>query len=259
MATIWTGTISFGLVTVPIKLVPATKNHDISFNQLDSETGERIRYKRMAEKSGSVVPNENIVKGYEIEPDKYVVISPQELKTLSPKTTQTIDIDSFVDLDEIDPIYFESPYYATAQKKAEKPYALLVDAMEKMHKVAVGRFVLRDKEHLVAIRPIDGVLCIETMRYADEVEPAAKFRPELTEKPTEKELKMAQQLIETLAATFDPEQFHDEYRNQVLDLIEKKKVGEEIVATPQEEEEAQVVDLMEALEASVKKAKAKAS
>jgi DNA end-binding protein Ku len=253
---IWTGTISFGLVTVPVKLVTATRSQDVRFNQLEEGTGSRIRYRKVSEATGEEVPNERIVKGYEISPGQYVVVDPDELEAFAPQATRTVEIEDFVDLDQIDPIYFDQPYYLVPDRGAAKPYRLLLDAMIELEKVAVGRFVLRGKEHLVAIRPLDDALCIETMRYSDEVIPIEELEglPEGDIAPTARELDMARQLIEALAAEFEPAKYHDEYREQVQELIDKKAAGEEIVAEPLVEEPAKVVDLMAALEASLARA-----
>jgi DNA end-binding protein Ku len=256
-STIWSGNISFGLVTVPVKLVSAVRSKDVRFNQLEEGTGARIRYRRVSEASGEEVPNERIQKGYEIASGQYVVVDNEELEKLTPKASHTIEISDFVDLEQIDPIYFEQPYYLVPDRAAERPYRLLIEAMTDLQKVAVGKIVLRAKEHLVAIRPLDGALCIETMRHADEVIPLESLEeiPRGDDvAPSEKELDMARQLIEALAAGFEPEKYHDEYREQLLGIIEKKAAGEEIVAEPLVEEPAKVVDLMAALEASLARA-----
>src|SRR3954454_6462059 len=206
---IWTGSISFGLVQVPVRLVSATKSRDVSFNQLEEGTGARIRYKKVSDATGEEVPAEKIKRGYEISKGRYVMIEPDELDVLRPKGSHEIDIEEFVDLDEIDPLYFEQPYYLVPDKRGEKPYALLVDAMQTMNKVAIGRVIMRSKERLVAIRPVDGALCVETMRYADEVVPVQDLVPESEVKLTEKERTMARQLVESLAAEgFEPEKYH---------------------------------------------------
>ena len=256
---IWTGSISFGLVTVPVRLVSATRSQDVRFHQLEAETGARIRYRRVSEQTGEEVPNDQIVKGYELEPGKYVVIEGDELAALKPKASRQIEIEDFVDLAEIDPIYFEQPYYLIPDKDAAKAYRLLADVMEDEGKVAVGRFVLRSKEALVAIRPVDGVLCLETMRYADEVLAPDREQPvaEPVADPTERELEMARQLVQSLSGTFDPEKYRDEYREEVLALIDRKAAGEEIVAPVTVEEPAKVLDLMAALEASLARTGAK--
>jgi DNA end-binding protein Ku len=254
-STIWSGAISFGLVTVPVKLTGATKSRDVSFNQLDEETGSRIRLRRVSEQTGEEVPQSQIVKGYEIEKGRYVIVEKHELEALTPKASHTIEIEDFVDLDEIDPLYFENPYYVLADEKAAKPYRLLVEAMTRLNKVAIGRVVLRAKERLVAIRPLDGMLCVETMRYADEIVATDKLDvPGEDIEVSEKELAMATQLIEALSGDFEPEKYHDEYREQLLSLIDQKAAGQEIVAQPEPEAPAKVLDLMAALEASLKRA-----
>src|ERR687892_2096768 len=166
---IWSGSISFGLLNVPVKLYSAVSKKNVSFRELRAEDGSRIRHKRVAEADGEEVPYEEIVKGYEISPEQYVVLTRDELEELDPKKTRAIEIQDFVDLDEIDPIYFDHPYYLGPDKGAEKAYALLVKAMADSNKVAVARFVLRNREHLAAIRPMGDVLTMATMRFADEV------------------------------------------------------------------------------------------
>jgi len=253
---IWTGSISFGLVQVPVRLVSATKSRDVSFNQLEEGTGARIRYKKVSDQTGEEVPPDKIKRGYEISKGRYVMIEPDELDVLRPKGSHAIEIEEFVDLDEIDPLYFEQPYYLVPDAKGIKPYKLLVEAMIELNKVAIGRIIVRSKERLVAIRPVDGMLCIETMRYADEVLPRTNLVPDDGETElTERELAMARQLVESLAAErFEPEKYRDEYREQVLDLIERKAAGQEIVAEPMVEAPAKVLDLVAALEASLEKA-----
>jgi DNA end-binding protein Ku len=252
---VWTGTISFGLVAVPVKLTPATKSRDVSFNQLEASTGSRIRYRRVSEQSGEEVSTDQIVKGYEIEKGRYVVVEKEELDSLAPKASHTIDIEDFVDIADIDPLYFDTPYYVMVDEKAAKPYRLLVEAMTELGKVAIGRVVIRAKERLVAIRPLNGMLCVETMRYADEiVDPATLGLPEEETDLSTREVTMAHQLVEALSDDFDAEKYHDEYREQLLALIDKKAAGEEIVATEPVEAPAKVLDLMAALEASLQRA-----
>ena len=252
---IWTGSISFGLVQVPVRLVGATKNKDVSFNQLEEGTGARIRYKKVSDQTGEEVPADRIKRGYEISKGRYVTVEPDELEALRPKGSHAIEIEEFDDLDEIDPLYFEQPYYLVPDARGVKPYKLLVAAMTEMNKVALGRIVVRSKERLVAIRPLDGMLCIETMRYADEVLPHDELLPEEDVELTDRERAMARQLVESLATDeFHPEKYEDQYRKQVLDLIERKAAGEEIVAEPVVEPPAKVLDLVAALEASLEKA-----
>jgi DNA end-binding protein Ku len=252
---IWSGTIGFGLVNVPVKVVSATKNKDVRFNQLEEGTNSRIRYRKVSDSTGEEVPNDRIVKGYEVSPGQYVVVADDEMKALAPKSSRTIEIEDFVELDQIDPVYFDNPYYLAPDAEAVKPYKLLVEAMTQLRKVAIGRLVMRSKESLVAIRPVDGVLCLETMRYADEVLPTEGVVPDADAgAPTEKELEMAEQLIEALATDFEPDKYSDQYRDQLLDLIQRKAAGEEVVAEPTVEDKGKVLDLMAALEASLQRA-----
>jgi DNA end-binding protein Ku len=253
---IWSGAISFGLVNVPIKLFTATSQKDVRFHQLHDKDGARIQQKRVCSKDGEEVPLEHIVKGYEVSRDKYVLITPEELEALDPKASRTIDILDFVDLDEIDPVYFDSTYYMVPEKGAAKAYALLLEAMRKSNKVAIARVVLRQKQHLVALRPLRNALSMETMLYADEVVSVDTLEglPEDVE-VTDRELAMAQQLIDSLADDFKPERYRDDYRERVLDMIERKAEGQEVLVAAEEEEQAPVVDLMAALEASLAAAK----
>jgi len=253
---IWSGTVGFGLVSVPVKLVSATKSKDVRFNQLEEGTGARIRYRKVSDATGEEVANDQIVKGFEIAPGQYVVVGDEEVRALAPKASRTIEIEDFVDLDQIDPVYFEQPYYLAPDKQGLKAYRLLVEAMTELQKVAIGRIIMRSKESLVAIRPVDGVLCVETMRYADEVLPPSEVVADDSEvaEPTARELEMAKQLVEALATDFEPDKYHDAYREQLLSLIERKAAGEEIVAEPQVEDRGKVVDLMAALEQSLARA-----
>ena len=251
---IWSGAISFGLVNVPVKLFSATSPKTVRFHQLSSKTGARIRQKRVDPTTGEEVPYEEIVKGYEITPEQYVLISTEELEALDPKATRTIDIEEFVDLAEIDPIYYDHSYYLAPAAGGAKAYRLLVDAMRESEKVAIGRLVLRTKQQLCALRPTGGVLTLSTMLFGDEVlEPDRLDELDGVEEAeaTKRELTMAQQLIESLSADFEPTKYHDEYRERVLDLIERKAAGEEIAIQPETEEPAAAPDLMAALEASL--------
>ena len=247
---IWSGSISFGLLNVPVKLYSAVSKKSVSFRELRESDSSRIRHKRVAE-----VAYEDIVKGYEIAPEQYVVITRDELEELDPKKTRAIEIKDFVDLDEIDPIYFDHPYYLGPDKGAEKAYALLVKAMEDARKVAIARFVLRSKENLAALRPMDGVMTMATMRFADEVVSPDEISDELDSadgEPTKKELEMAKALIDSLAADFDASQYRDEYRDEVLALIERKAKGEKVVAAASEAPSpTKAPDLMAALEESL--------
>jgi DNA end-binding protein Ku len=252
---IWTGSISFGLLNVPVKLYSAVSKQTIRFRELRENDGSRIKHKRVAEEDGKEVPYEKIVKGYEVTPDQYIVISKDELEEIDPKKTRAIEIKDFVDLDDIDPIYFEHPYYLGPDKGAEKAYALLAKAMRDERKVAIARFVLRNKEHLAAIRPLDDVLTLTTMRFADEVVPPDQLDDVETadgRKLEKRELDMAKELIASLSSDFDAEQYRDEYREELLALIERKAQGEKITVEPSEEPKpTKAPDLMAALEESL--------
>jgi DNA end-binding protein Ku len=255
---IWSGAISFGLVNIPVKLYSAVSRKTVRFHQLDSEDNQRIQQKRVNPRTGEEVAYENLVKGYEIGPDRYVVITPEELEALEPEKTRTIDIEDFVELDQIDPIYYDHPYYLAPDRGATKAYRLLFDAMKQAGKVAIARVVIRSKEHLVAIRPRDDVLTMETMLFADEVIPPDDLDEVETDgkaKTSKKELDMAKQLIDSLSGDFEPDKYQDEYRERVLELIERKADGEEVVLEAPPEEPKKVPDLMAALEASISDAK----
>jgi DNA end-binding protein Ku len=254
----WSGAISFGLVNIPIKMFTAVSRKSVSFNQIDTRTGSRIQYRKVSAADGEEVASEQIAKGYQLSSGEYVLVGDDELAALDPEATRTIDIEQFVDLEEIDPIYYDSPYYVAPDKAARKPYALLTRAMEEEGKVALARFVMRSKQYLAALRPKDGVLVMSTMVYADEVndpKELGEFDDVADVDVSDRELRMASQLVESLTEPFEPERFEDTYRNQVLELIERKAAGEELVAAPAPVAEEKVVDLMAALEASVRDAK----
>ncbi len=255
---IWSGAISFGLVSVPVKLYSAVSRKSVRFNQLDSETNSRVRQKRV-NGEGEEVPYEKIVKGYEIAKDSYVIVTDDELASLSPKATRMIDISDFVDESEIDPIFYDSAYYLAPEELARKSYALLAQAMEESNRVAIASFVMRTKQYLVAIRPANGALMMSTMVYADEVV-AGEDIPGLEDldefDATEAELAMAAQLIDSLTSDFEPERYEDSYRQEVLDLLEAKAAGEVTsIEAPAAADDEGVVDLLAALEASVSAAK----
>ncbi len=252
---VWSGSLSFGLVNVPVQLFSATESHQIRFHQVDRQTGERIKYRRVTAESGREVEYEDIVKGYELTKERYVLITPEELESLDPEKSRTIDIEDFVDLVDIDPVYYDHPYYLVPDKGAAKAYGLLLHAMRESDKVAVARVVLRSKEQLVAIRPAPGnVLMMETMIFADEVVPPGEIDdlPEADDlKASDRELKMAQQLIDSLSSDFEPEKYRDEYREKVLEMVERKASGEEIAVQPEALQPKKAPDLMAALEASL--------
>jgi DNA end-binding protein Ku len=252
---IWTGTISFGLVTVPVRLYSAIDRKAVRFHQLSGKTGARIAQKRVDPQSDEEVPYESIVKGYELAPDRYVVIEPQELDALQPQKTRTIEIEDFVELDQIDPIFYDHSYYLAPGPGGAKPYRLLLEAMKETGKVAIARVVIRNKEQLVAIRPMGDVLVMSTMLFADEVLPPERLE-ELSDgagaKTNKREVDIAKQLVGSLAGDFQPDKYRDTYRDQVLELIERKAHGEKIaVQPPPEEAPAPAPDLMSALKASL--------
>lgn len=257
---IWSGSISFGLVSVPVKLFSAVNRKTVHFNQIDSRTGSRIKYQKVSAADGSEVPGEAIVKGYELPSGQYVLVDDAELGGLDPEASRTIEIEEFVGLDEIDPLFYDNAYYVAPDKATVKPYALLARAMEETGKVGVARFVMRSKQYLCAVRPKDGMLLMSTMVYADEVNAPSDIKEldAVTEvEVTDKELTMAKQLVESLASDFEAEQYEDTYRTKVLELIERKAAGETgLVEVPEIESGEKVVDLMAALEASVAAAKA---
>jgi DNA end-binding protein Ku len=253
---IWTGAISFGLVTVPVKLYSAVNRKTVRFNQLNAQTGSRINQKRVDASTGEEVAYEDLVKGYEISSDRYVVIEPAELDAVEPKKTKTIDIEDFVDLEDIDPIYYDHPYYLAPGAGGAKPYVLLMQAMRETNKVAIAKVVIRSKESLVAIRPMaeHDVLEMATMLFADEIVDPDRIDDIPSAEDVainERELEIAEQLVESLAADFEPEKYKDTYREAVLAMIEKKAAGEEIAVQPEAEEAAPVPDLMSALKASL--------
>jgi len=250
---IWSGAISFGLVNVPVKLYNAVQRKNIQFNQLHGSDHGRIQQRRVCSIDGQEVAFEDIVKGYEFTPGQYVVVEPEELEAVAARKTRLIEVEQFIDLDEVDPLMFDSSYYVAPAVGAAKPFRLMVDAMRSAGKVGIGRFVLRQKEHLVALRVQGDALVLVTLVYADEVVPAASLEDagDGLADVSERELAMARQLIEMLSAPFDPERFHDEYREALLALIERKVTGEEIAIAPPVSEPAAVPDLMAALQASV--------
>jgi DNA end-binding protein Ku len=251
----WTGTISFGLVTVPVKMYSAVDRKTVRFHQLSGKSGVRVAQKRVDPSTGEEVPYAEIVKGYELAPDRYVVIEPGELESLEPKKTKTIEIEEFVDLSQIDPVYYDHPYYLAPGPGGSKPYRLLLEAMRETRKVAIARVVIRSKEQLVAVRPMGEALGMATMLFADEVLAPDRL-DEVAEaadvKTTARELDIAKQLVDSLAGDFEPDSFHDTYRQQVLELIERKAQGKAIAVQPAPEEvAAPAPDLMSALKASL--------
>jgi DNA end-binding protein Ku len=250
----WKGAISFGLVTIPVSVYPATEEKGLKFNQLHDEDGGRIRYKRVCEKDGEEVSFEHIVKGYEVEKDRYVVLTDEDFDAVPVESSRAIDIERFVDLDDIDPVMFKKSYYLIPEETGAKAYALLREAMSEDGRVGIAKVSFRDKEHLAALRFKDDAFVLETMYWPDELREADFGGVDVGGKVTDQEMAMARQLIESLAGAWEPEQFSDEYREGLLEIVEAKLRGQEIeVVAP--EPTAKVVDLMEALKASVAAAK----
>jgi DNA end-binding protein Ku len=252
---VWTGTLSFGLVSVPVKAYSAVHDHTVHFHQLEKGTGARIHYEKVSAKSGKRVEGDDIEQGFELAKGKYVVVEPDELAAMRPRSTRSVDITDFVELAAVDPVYYEHTYWlAPDGDGAARAYRLLLAAMEDAGRVAIGTVVMRNKQYLTAIRPLDGALAMSTMRFADEIVarkdidalPAARTKPEA------KELRLASQIIEALAADWNPARYHDTYTEELRDLIERKAKGEELtVQADGEEPSAKVLDLMTALEASL--------
>ena len=251
--TIWKGALSFGLVNIPVGLYPATSDKSIHFNQFEEGTSDRIRYKKVNERTGKEVSQDRIVRGFDLGGGEYVILSDEELEQAEPKKSRQIEISDFVGLADIDPVYFRSSYYLAPEGAgADKAYALLRQAMAEAGRIGIATLVMRNKEYLVAIRPEDDALALHTMYFSDEVRaPGREFTVPETEDVTDRELSMAQLLIESMESDWDPERYHDTHREKVEALIEEKRSGHEIVIQEEPEAPAKVVDLMEALNASI--------
>jgi DNA end-binding protein Ku len=250
MRPIWSGSISFGLVSVPVRMYSATESKELRFNFLDRRDMSPIGDEKVSKESGKPVPPGEIVRGFEIQKGQYVPIEDEDLDRLDIELTHSIDICDFVDLEEIDPIYFRKAYYLLPQEGAEKPYRLLVKALEETGKVGIAKVVIRNKQHLAALRPYDGLLILETMYYADEIrQPEAADGGARLQKP---EVEMAKSLVENLSDKFKPEKYDDNYRKELLELIRAKAKGKKL-PEPKEEEDGEVVDLMAALRESVER------
>lgn len=255
---VWTGSISFGLVNVGVKAYTAVRDHDVHFNQLEKGTGARIRYEKVSAESGKEVDADDIEMGYEVSDGRYVTFSRDELDELQPDSTRTIDVSDFVALADVDPIYYERTYWlAPSDDASAKAYQLLLAAMEERERVAIGTVVMRNKQYLTAIRPLDGALAMSTMRFADEVVSRDKIDdlPSRRSKPDAKALKLATQIVDSLAGDWNPEQYEDTYAEQLRELIKAKGEGKEVAVEAAAPERSNVVDLMAALEASVDAAK----
>lgn len=252
---IWTGSISFGLVSVPVRLFTAVRSHDVGFHQYHKETGARIRYRKVDEDTGEDVQYDDIVKGWDPGDGRLVMVERSDLDELSPDKSELLDIRDFVDLDQIDPVYYDKPYNVLPRgEAAAKAYRLLVEAMTRTHKVAIGSFVLRSKEHLVALRPRDGLLVLSTMRFHDEViEPREVEDAELVDgaEVRERELQMAEQLVESLTAAFDPTAYEDEHQQRIREFLRARAEGQEPAPGAPAPQQGRVIDLTQALEASL--------
>jgi DNA end-binding protein Ku len=254
---LWTGSITFGLVNIPVRMYTATQDRDIRFHLLHDQDKARLQRKLVSSSSGKEVHPEHIVKGFEVSKDHYVVVQRSEIESCAPEKNKAIEITDFVDLADIDPVYYEKPYYLAPQAGATKPYRLLVEAMNKSKKVALARFVMHEKQHLAALRAVEGAICLETMRYADEivkVDDLEDIPGDL--KLGEREVKAALQLVESLSTSFDPAKYADDYRDCIMSLVHRKARGEEVhVQHHAERKPGRAADLMSALEASLAAAK----
>ncbi len=256
---VWRGSISFGLVNIGVKAFSATRDQKVHFHQIDRNSGSRIGYDKVAKSTGEKVASADITLGYEIDSGRYVTFDPEEIAALRPRATKMVEISDFVDLESIDPIFYEKTYWLVpTDEGAEKAYGLLATAMEEQQRVGIGMVVMRNKQHLAAIRPLDGALAMSTMRFADEVverETLPGIPDEVS--PSTKELELATEIISSLASEWDPDRYHDSYTAELRSLIEQKAAGDDITeeAVGDEAPDAAVVDLMAALEASVRAAK----
>ena len=250
---LWSGTLSFGLVSIPVRLLSATESKELRFHFLDRRDMSPVGYDKVRRDNGEHVDSKDVIRGFEFQKGRYVELADEDLDRLDVELTHSIDICDFVSLDEIDPIYFRKAYYLAPQEGAEKPYRLLVRALDETGRVAIAKVVIRNKQHLACVRAAGDVLVLETMYYADEVR-----QPEEAPKPRVQpaEVEMAKTLIENLAASWDPSRYHDTYRGALLELLEQKAGGEPL-PEPQGEPDAEVVDLMEALRQSVAATQAK--
>ncbi len=252
-STVWKGHLTFGLVSFPIRLYSAARGESISFNQLHKHDGSRIKQVIYCAAEDKPIPRSEIVKGYEYEKDRWVVIEDEEVKKVAPQTAKVMEIQEFVKADQVDPIYFETSYYMAPDEAGEKPYALLFDALRKTGYVGIAKVAMHNREHVVILRPGENGVLLHTMYYQHEIRQVDEFRTDLS-LVKEKELALATNLIEALSGEFEPQKYQDNYRENLLRMIEAKKQGEEVVATP-EPQQAKVVDIMEALKASLAMAK----
>jgi len=252
-STVWKGHLTFGLVSFPVKLYSAARSESISFNQLHKADGSRIKQVLYCQAEDKPIPRSEIVKGYEFEKDRYIVIEDEEVKKVAPQSAKVMELLEFVPNDQVDPIYLETSYYLAPDEAGEKPYALLFDALKKSGRVGVAKIAMHNREHIVILRPGKSGVLMHTMYYSHEIRKVDEFRTDVS-LVKDKELALASSLIEALAADFEPDKYHDTYRDNLLKMIEAKKQGAEVVATP-EPQQAKVVDIMEALKASLAMAK----
>ena len=252
-STVWKGHLTFGLVSFPVKLYSAARSESISFNQLHKSDGSRVRQVLYCAAEDKPIPRTEIVKGYEYEKDRYVVIEDEEIKKVAPQTAKVMEIQEFVKADAVDPIYLETSYYMAPDEAGEKPYALLFDALKKSGYMGIAKVTMHNREHVVILRPGANGVLLHTMYFSHEIRKVDEFRTDLS-LVKEKELALAQSLVQALAAEFEPDKYKDSYRENLLQMIESKKEGKEIVATPEPHQE-KVVDILEALKASLAVAK----
>jgi DNA end-binding protein Ku len=248
-STVWKGHLTFGLVSFPVKLYSAARSESISFNQLHKHDGSRIKQVIYCQAEDKPIPRTEIVKGYEYEKDHYVVIDDEEIKKVAPQTAKVMEILEFVKVDQVDPVYLETSYYMAPDEASEKPYALLFDALKKTGYAGIAKISMHNREHIVVLRPGKNGVLLHTMYFAHEIRTVEEFRTDIS-LVKEKEVALAQSLIEALAAEFEPAKYKDTYRENLLQLIETKKAGREVVATPEPKQE-KVVDILEALKASI--------
>lgn len=256
---LWTGYISFGLVSIPVALVTAVHDQGIHFHLLHRKDGARLHQKLVCPLDGEEVERKQAARGFEVEPDRYVLVEDDELHTLQPKKTRMIEISDFVDINQVDPIYYDKPYYLVPREGGGKAYSLLMQAMVKRNRAGIGKFVFHEHEYVVALRPLENILCVETLRFADEIVSREELREIGSDEQhaDKKQLALAMELIDALAADFEPGKYKEEYRDGLRDLVERKAKGEQIVTAPAEVEEGQVIDLMAALEKSLDKVRGK--
>lgn len=257
---IWSGSVSFGLVSIPVELYSATEDHTVHFNQFQRGTSDRIRYKRVNERTGREVPYDKIVKGHEVDSGEYVVVEPEELDDIAPGRSRTLDIEAFVDLDEIDPVFFQKTYWlGPAKAEFSRPYLLLAQAMKKTNRAGIAMFVMRGKQYLTAMKEDNGILAVHTLFFADEIRKPKDVLGVAPEgrAPRGKELDMAVSLVESMADDWRPKDYRDTYTERVTKLIKAKEKGREVVTEAEPPEATGVVDLMEALQRSVEASKKK--